>query len=51
MSNSKTSWTVACQTRLWDSPGKSTGVGCHATLQGISPTQGMNPHLLHLLNW
>ena len=26
-----------------DSPGKTTGVGCHALLQGISPTQGSNP--------
>ena len=24
----------------WDSPGKGTGVGCHALLQGIFPTQG-----------
>ena len=31
----------------WDSPGKSTGVGCHALLQGILPTQGSNPGLLH----
>ena len=31
----------------WDSPGKNTGVGCHALLQGIFPTQGLNPHLLH----
>ena len=23
-----------------DSPGKNTGVGCHALLQGILPTQG-----------
>ena len=23
-----------------DSPGKNTGVGCHAFLQGIFPTQG-----------
>ena len=30
-----------------DSPGKNTGVGCHALLQGISPTQGSNPGLLH----
>ena len=30
-----------------DSPGKSTGVGCHALLQGIFPTQGLNPGLLH----
>ena len=26
-----------------DSPGKNTGVGCHALLQGIFPTQGGNP--------
>ena len=30
-----------------DSPGKNTGVGDHALLQGISPTQGSNPYLLH----
>ena len=30
-----------------DSPGKNTGVGCHALLQGISSTQGSNPGLLH----
>ena len=30
-----------------DSPGKSTGVGCHALLQEIFPTQGSNPGLLH----
>ena len=29
-----------------DSPGKSTGVGCHALLQEIFPTQGSNPGLL-----
>ena len=23
-----------------DSPGKNTGIGCHALLQGIFPTQG-----------
>ena len=34
-----------------DSPGKSTGVGCHALLQGIFPTQGSNPCLLCLLHW
>ena len=33
------------------SPGKNTGVGCHALLQGISLTQGLNPRLLHLLRW
>ena len=31
----------------WDSPGKKTGVGCHALLQGIFPTQGSNPALQH----
>ena len=30
-----------------DSPGKNTGVGCHALPQGISPTQGLNPGLPH----
>ena len=34
----------------WDSPGKNTGVGCHALLQGTFPTQGWNPCLLHLLH-
>ena len=32
----------------WDSPGKNTGVGCRALLQGIFPTQGSN---LGLLPW
>ena len=26
-------------------------MGCHALLQGIFPTQGSNPGLLHLLHW
>jgi len=30
-----------------DSPGKNTGVGGHAVLQGIFPTQGSNPGLPH----
>ena len=30
-----------------DSPGKNTGVGCQALFQGIFPTQGSNPGLLH----
>ena len=30
-----------------DSAGKNTGVGCHFLLQGIFPTQGLNPGLLH----
>ena len=29
------------------SPGKNTGVGCHALLQGIFPIQGLNPDLPH----
>ena len=35
----------------WDSPGNNTGVGCHALLQGIFPTQVSNPPLLCLLHW
>ena len=31
----------------WDCPCKNTGVGCHSLLQGIFPTQGSNPSLLH----
>ena len=31
----------------WDSPGKNTGVGRHSLLQGIFPTQALNPGLLH----
>ena len=34
-----------------DSPGKNTGVGCHALLQGMFPSQGSNLPLLHLLHW
>ena len=30
-----------------DSPGKNTGVGCHALHQGIFPTQGSNPGFPH----
>ena len=45
---SATPWTVACQLLCpWDSPGKNTGVACHALLQGIFPTQGSNPGLPH----
>ena len=43
-------WTVDRQTSLpWDSPGKNTGVGCHALLQEIFLTQGSNPSLLCLI--
>ena len=34
-----------------DSPGKNTGVGCHALLQGIFTNQGSNPHLSCPLHW
>ena len=30
-----------------DSPGKNTGVSCHALLQGFFPTQGSTPGLPH----
>ena len=30
-----------------NSPGKNTEVDCHALLQGVSLTQGLNLHLLH----
>jgi len=33
----------------WDSPGKNTGVGCHALLQGVFLTHGLDLHLLCLL--
>ena len=45
-------WTIACQVLCpWHSLGKNTGVGCHALLQGIFLTQGLNSHLLYLLHW
>ena len=34
----------------WNSPGRNTGVGCHALLQRIFLTQGSNLHLL-CLHW
>ena len=34
-----------------DSSGKSTGVCCHALLQGIFPTKGSDQHLFCLLHW
>ena len=30
----------------WDSPGQNTGAGSRSLLQGIFPTQGLNPGLL-----
>ena len=35
----------------WDSPGKNTGAGCHALLQGVLPTQRSNLSLQCLLRW
>ena len=35
----------------WDAPGKNTGVGCCALLQGTLPTQGWNLQFWHFLNW
>ena len=34
----------------WDSPGKNTGVGCRALLQGLFLTQGSNLRVLCLLH-
>ena len=31
----------------WNSPGQNTGMGSLSLLQGIFPTQGLNPGLLH----
>ena len=53
MSNSETLWTAACQAPLsvhGNFPGKNTGVGCHFLVQGIFPTEGLNPSCLRLLH-
>ena len=42
-----TPWTLASLLCPWDFPGKNTEMGYHILLQGIFPTQGLNPHLLH----
>ena len=43
-----TPWGVACQASLsMEFSSKNTGVGCHALLQGIFLTQGLNLGLLH----
>ena len=47
MSDSLQPYGLLC---LWDSPGNNTGVGSHAHLQEIFPTQGLNPPLLYLLH-
>ena len=35
----------------WNSPGQNTGVGSLSLLQGIFPTQGLNPVVLNLWFW
>ena len=47
-----TPWTVAHQAP-WsmEFSRQECWSGCHFLLQGIFPTQGSNPHLLHLLHW
>ena len=31
----------------WNSPGQNTGVDSHFLIQGVVPTEGLNPDLLH----
>ena len=45
--SSPTPWNLMDSSVHGDSPGKNTGVGCHVLLQGIFPTQGLNPGLPH----
>ena len=58
MSDSATPWTVAHQAPLYMGFSRqeywsgllfpsTVGVGSHSLLQGIFPTQGLNPGLLH----
>ena len=45
-------WTVPSRFLCpWDSPGKNIGLGCHALLQGIFLTQGLNLPFLCVLHW
>ena len=45
-------WTVAHQAPVsMGFPSQEYWSGCHFFLQGIFLIQGLNPHLLHLLNW
>ena len=37
-------WTITVQ---WNSPGQNTRMGSRSLLQGIFPTQGLNPGLPH----
>ena len=43
------SWQPHGQYSPWNPPGQNTGVGSLSLLQGIFPTQGSNPGLLHCL--
>ena len=48
VSNSETPWTAARQASLsMEFPRQNTGLGCHFLLQGVFPTLGSNPRLLH----
>ena len=38
---------TSCTINPWNSPGQNTGVGSLSLLQGIFPTQRLNPGLLH----
>ena len=50
-SGSVAPWTAAARLLCpWDSPGETAGVGYHALLQGIFPTQGLNLCRLRLLH-
>ena len=54
MSDSGTLWTAACQAPLptgFSSPGKNTGVDCHALLQGSFLTWVSSPCVPRLLHW
>ena len=47
-----TLWTSLWPARLlcpWDFPGRNTGMGCHALLQRIFPTEGSNTNVLSFL--
>ena len=46
-----TSWTVQPARLSMESSIKNPRMGCHFLLQGIFPTQRLNPRLLYLLHW
>ena len=52
MSNSETTWTIAHQAPLpMEFSKQEYWSDCHAFFQGIFPTKGSSPHLLHHLHW